>query len=55
MVNAIATANTNLAGFDFGFGVMYPLLAPVLLVPVPIRLIGTAAGETAMRRGPRER
>jgi hypothetical protein len=27
MVNAIATANTNLAGFDFGFGAMFPLLA----------------------------
>src|SRR5262249_40066367 len=24
MVNAIATANTNLAGFDFGFGAMFP-------------------------------
>jgi hypothetical protein len=24
MVNAIATANTNLAGFDFGFGAMVP-------------------------------
>jgi len=26
MVNAIAAANTNLAGFDFGFGGMFPLL-----------------------------
>jgi hypothetical protein len=24
MVNAIPTANTNLAGFDFGFGAMFP-------------------------------
>jgi hypothetical protein len=24
MVNAIATANTYLAGFDFGFGAMFP-------------------------------
>jgi hypothetical protein len=24
MVNAIATANTNLAGFDFGFSAMFP-------------------------------
>jgi len=24
MVNAIATANTNLASFDFGFGAMFP-------------------------------
>jgi hypothetical protein len=30
MINAIATANTNLAGFDFGFGAMFPLLAPLL-------------------------
>jgi hypothetical protein len=30
MVNAIPTANKNLAGF--GFGAMFPLLAPVLLV-----------------------
>jgi hypothetical protein len=24
MVNAVATANTNLASFDFGFGAMFP-------------------------------
>jgi len=28
-VNVIATANTNLAGFDFGFGAMYPSWQPV--------------------------
>jgi len=33
VVNAIATANTK---FDFGFGLMFPLLAPVVPVPVLI-------------------
>src|SRR5215831_17245719 len=40
MVNAIArtipTVNTNRAGFGLGFSAMYPLLAPVPLVPVPV-------------------
>jgi hypothetical protein len=38
MVNAIPTANTNLAGF--GFGAMDPLLAPgTLLVVVPVLVL----------------
>jgi hypothetical protein len=37
MVNAIPTASTNLAGFGFGFGAMYPSwLQLPLLVPVPV-------------------
>jgi hypothetical protein len=36
MVNAIPTANTNLAGF--GFGAMFPSELP-LLVPVPVLVL----------------
>jgi hypothetical protein len=41
MVNAIPTANTNLAGF--GFGAMDPLLAPgtlLVVLPRPSAAIG---------------
>jgi len=33
IIDAIPTANTNLAGL--GFGAMYPLLAPVLVLMLP--------------------
>src|SRR5262245_52197010 len=48
VVNANATANTK---FDFGFGLMFPLLAPVPWVPVPVLVPSCRTFRGANREG----